>query len=42
MLPEDFDRDIAPEPEHSEEFDFSREPVAVVPPARPRGRSILK
>jgi hypothetical protein len=42
VLPEDFDRDVAPEPEHSEEFDFSQEPATVVPPARTRGRSILK
>jgi hypothetical protein len=42
VLPEDFDRDLAPESEHSEEFDFSREPATVIPPDRPRGRSILK
>jgi len=44
VLPEDFDRDAATEAGHgqAEAFDFSREPVTVVPPARTRGRSILK
>jgi len=44
VLPEDFDRDVAAQSGHgeAETFDFSREPVTVVPPPRSRGRSILK
>jgi|GEM_PF-904244 len=43
VLPEDFDRTLAPEPEHVEDeaFDFSREP-AVLPSGRRGARSVLK